>query len=97
MKDVKWTNSKATFPFDSLGDSGMLWLINATVFHPRGLALTVHFDINGKATSWGLTGEGDEPFVVSNALAVERFKLAKAFLDEYLAVANVPTSSDGPI
>jgi hypothetical protein len=48
-------------PFAELRDSGLLWLINATVFHPRGyaLALTVH---DGEAVGWNLLGDGSEPW-----------------------------------
>ena len=48
--------------FAELRESGMLWLINATVFHPRGYALALHLDDDGKATGWSLTGDGTEPW-----------------------------------
>lgn len=43
-------------PWADLSTSGILWLINRTVFHPRGLCLTVHIDGHGDATGWSLTG-----------------------------------------
>lgn len=47
-------------PFEELRSDGMLWLINATVFHPRGYALAFHFDSLGQATGWSLMGDGTE-------------------------------------
>lgn len=47
-------------PWEELRDSGLLWLINATVFHPRGYALTMHFNDEGMATGWSIQGNGQE-------------------------------------
>lgn len=41
-------------PFTELMDSGLLWLINASVFHPRGLALAIALDPEGNAAGWSL-------------------------------------------
>lgn len=49
-------------PFHELRSSGLLWLINATVFHPRGFALQLHLDDHGDPTGWSLTGDGREPW-----------------------------------
>src|SRR6266540_984695 len=47
-------------PFIDLSHSGLLWLINRVVFHPRGFALSL--DIRGDvATGWLLQGDGTEP------------------------------------
>lgn len=48
-------------PFADLSESGLLWLINRTVFHPRGLALSLHVDDAGNATGWSILGNGSEP------------------------------------
>lgn len=48
-------------PFDDLSSSGLLWLINASVFHPRGFALAVKV-VDGKAVGWLLLGDGSEPW-----------------------------------
>lgn len=48
-------------PFSELSDSGLLWLINATVFHPRGYALTLTVK-DGQALGWKLQGDGTEPW-----------------------------------
>ena len=50
-------------PFSELRPTGLLWLINTTVFHPRGYALALHFDDDGNATGWSLMGDGSEPWV----------------------------------
>lgn len=49
-------------PFKDLSTSGLLWLINATTFHPRGFALSLHVTADGKATGWSLMGDGTEPW-----------------------------------
>lgn len=49
-------------PFLDLRVSGLLWLINAAVFHPRGFALAVHVDAAGKAVGWKLQGDGSQPW-----------------------------------
>lgn len=49
-------------PFDEWQENGLLWLINATVFHPRGYALMLGKDQNGKVMGWDLTGDGTEPW-----------------------------------
>lgn len=42
-------------PFADLMDSGLLWLINSSVFHPRGVALSLHVDREtGAAVGWSL-------------------------------------------
>lgn len=50
------------FPFADLRTTGLLWLINTTVFHPRGYALALHFDDEGAAIGWSLMGDGSEPW-----------------------------------
>lgn len=49
-------------PFEDLRTEGLLWLINATVFHPRGYALAMHHDGDGHATGWSLMGDGSVPW-----------------------------------
>lgn len=46
--------------FSDLRPTGLLWLINTTVFHPRGYALALHFDVDGNCTGWSLMGDGAE-------------------------------------
>lgn len=63
-------------PFDELRDSGLLWLINASVFHPRGFALALHYE-GGEAVGWSLVGDGTEPWQYEPA-ADDRFAAVEA-------------------
>jgi hypothetical protein len=49
-------------PFSELRDTGLLWLINTTVFHPRGYALAVHYadGTDSEMIGWSLVGDGTE-------------------------------------
>lgn len=53
-------------PLSALRDTGMLWLINRVVFHPRGYALAMVYDSvvpeGGNVTGWQLYGDGTEPW-----------------------------------
>lgn len=49
-------------PFDELRTSGLLWFLNATVFHPRGYALALHYDGDENVIGWSLVGDGTEPW-----------------------------------
>lgn len=46
-------------PFSALRDSGLLWLVNRELFHPRGYALGLHMR-DGVARGWTLSGDGSE-------------------------------------
>lgn len=56
------TSDQAPLPFEELVSSGLLWLINATTFHPRGLALGISCDSEGHAIGWRLLGSAIEPW-----------------------------------
>lgn len=53
-------------PFSELRDTGLLWLLNRVVFHPRGFALALHytgkFPDMGECVGWSLHGDGSEPW-----------------------------------
>jgi hypothetical protein len=51
-----------TRPMSDLRDSGLLWLINRQVFHPRGFALALDVNAAGKVVGWQLLGDGKEPW-----------------------------------
>lgn len=70
-------------PLEDLSTSGLLWLINRTVFHPRGYALAVHYD-DGKATGWELLGDGSEPwsYDLGENGENERFQTAESTLKD---------------
>jgi hypothetical protein len=46
-------------PWDELKSSGLLWLINRVVFHPRGFALSLARR-DGEVVGWRLLGDGRE-------------------------------------
>jgi hypothetical protein len=52
-------DDKAVRPFSELRDSGLLWLINRVVFHPRGWALALSYR-DGEPVGWKLLGDGNE-------------------------------------
>lgn len=52
-------------PFAEFREEGLLWLVNTAVFHPRGYALSLHFENDdpenlGACTGWSLMGDGSE-------------------------------------
>jgi hypothetical protein len=57
-------------PFSELSDTGLLWLINRVVFHPRGFALGITHAPNSQgieeATGWSLLGDGSEVWVMGD-------------------------------
>jgi len=46
-------------PWEDLQTSGLLWLINRVVFHPRGFALGL-VRRDGQIVGWKLGGDGSE-------------------------------------
>lgn len=46
--------------WEELRSSGLLWLINATVFHPRGFALGIAYRGGDEPIGWCLFGDGTE-------------------------------------
>lgn len=62
-------------------ESGLLWLINRTTFHPRGYALGLKRSIvDPNAYVFSLKGNGEEPFVFDADLDDEKFPQAKETL-----------------
>ncbi|MFD9107149.1 hypothetical protein [Streptomyces bottropensis] len=67
-------------PLLELSESGLLWLINRTVFHPRGLALALYQE-GDQARGWKLlTAAADEPFAFTDDVDNEGFRRAEATL-----------------
>lgn len=67
-------------PWSELGETGMLWLINKVVFHPRGFALALVTDTAGKVKGWDLLGNGSEPWQFSEEVDNEYFHRAEGTL-----------------
>jgi YD repeat-containing protein len=70
--------------FEDLRASGLLWLINASVFHPRGYALAFRYTDDGRLAGWHLLGDGTEPWVFEDGPDIdERFAaVARTFNDQ---------------
>ncbi|MGQ4469313.1 hypothetical protein ACN6K6_000615 [Streptomyces violaceoruber] len=67
-------------PFLDLSDSGLLWLINRVVFHPRGVALALYQE-GDAALGWTLlTAAKGEPFTFYEAVDLQGFQRAEATL-----------------
>ena len=70
-------------PLRELSESGLLWLINATVFHPRGFALALSMDTTtGEVTGWDIVGHGQSPWRYAGDMD-DRFDAAEATLASY--------------
>ena len=69
-----------TRPLSELRDSGLLWLINRTVFHPRGVALALETDEAGVIVGWQLIGDGSEPMWFAPEDEADLFARAHATL-----------------
>lgn len=68
-------------PFSELQTTGLLWLVNRTVFHPRGFALAVHVGDDGEVTGWSMLGDGVEPWRYGPSVDEdESFRAVEAFL-----------------
>lgn len=70
-------------PFEELSESGLLWLINRVVFHPRGYQFALLEDQDtGEILGWQVHGTGEEPSWFSPESDQKRFLLAEATLRE---------------
>jgi hypothetical protein len=69
-------------PFSELRDSGLLWLINTTVLHPRGFALALHYPHLDAAEpdGWVLNGDGTQAWVYEDAFAQKPFTAVQRLL-----------------
>lgn len=66
--------------FSELSESGLLWLINRVVFHPRGFRLAIVVK-NGQTVGWQLQGDGTEPHWFAEHADQDRFHRAEATLN----------------
>lgn len=77
-------NGSVDRPFAELRDTGLLWLINRVVFHPRGYALALHFSGSsedlGECTGWSLLGDGTEVWSMPASLEDDLFDKVKELL-----------------
>ncbi|MDB5069616.1 MAG: putative phage protein [Candidatus Eremiobacteraeota bacterium] len=66
-------------PFEDLSLTGLLWLFNRAVLHPRGFTLVVITGDDGRAIGWQITGDGTQPFVFDPETDDEKFRAVEAF------------------
>lgn len=65
-------------PLSDLSSTGILWLLNRQVFHPRGFALAIHPEDG----TWELVGDGTEVFAFEGTTDDEKFAAVERFLGE---------------
>lgn len=63
-----------------LRNTGMLWLINRVVFHPRGFALALYEEEDGTVSGWDLLGSGVQVWAFKDTADDDCFKRAEEFL-----------------
>lgn len=51
--------------WEELQSSGLLWLFNTSVLHPRGYALSI-VRLGGQMVGWRLLGDGSEPWTFAD-------------------------------
>lgn len=74
-------------PFEDLRSTGLLWLINAAVFHPRGFALALCYD-RGQIAGWRLLGDGSEPWRFEGDLIDRHFGEVEALFAAHRATGD---------
>jgi hypothetical protein len=67
-------------PFEELQNTGLLWLINRIVFHPRGYALAFNM-MGNKINGWSLLGDGSEVWTFKEEDDDECFAKVKALFE----------------
>ena len=85
MKLTEEERGREVRPLSDLRRTGLLWLINATVFHPRGFALGFVFGSTG-LVGWRLLGDGSEPWRFDDDTD-ESFAAAEALFAEHRRAA----------
>lgn len=78
-------------PLSALRETGLLWLINRTTFHPRGFALALHIAEDGTTEGWSLQGDGTEPWSFTPDCEGTHFRLAMRTL--HAAAADPETEA----
>jgi hypothetical protein len=69
-------------PWQDLKTTGLLWLINAAVLHPRGYALALVYrgGDHDEPIGWQLLGDGSEAWVFLNEDSQDPFTNVESFL-----------------
>lgn len=69
-----------TRSWNNFRTSGLLWLVNRVVFHPRGRALALVFNEGGEALGWRLLGDGKEVWGFDHDEEKSLFRAAESTL-----------------
>lgn len=78
-------------PFEELSPSGLLWLINRVVFHPRGYALGLIPDEEGDIVGWKLLGDGRAPWGMGDE--EDEANAAREFLEVHRAYGSAAATA----
>ncbi|MDQ0961967.1 hypothetical protein QFZ66_005845 [Streptomyces sp. B4I13] len=87
-------------PLAELRHAGLLWLLNRTALHPRGLALAFCVDDQGNTQGWTLQRSPDgEPWAFDPAVDADGYRRAEATLAAALAEPAVapPAAAELPL
>lgn len=85
---------RAAFSFDRLRDTGVLWLINRCVFHPRGFALALDYaEGEEQPRGWSIQGNGAEVWAFTDG-EDEKFAAVESLLDAARSHGRAPLLSD---
>jgi hypothetical protein len=70
-------------PLTELRSTGLLWLINRVIFHPRGYALALHYSPDmEEVVGWSLMGDGTEPWSMGEPTPEQREQFGALSEDE---------------
>lgn len=82
---------RPSYDFRRLSEFGVLWLINRTVFHPRGFALALEYvDGEVEPIGWSIQGDGSEPWRFEGFDEDETFTAVEGLLAQAVAHGQAP-------
>lgn len=73
-------------PINEIRESGLLWLINTALLHPRGFAIAFCYseedsDGKGEPIGWQLLGDGSEPWQFAEGQVTDEFQSVSQLLE----------------
>lgn len=68
------------YSFSELEKSGLLWMINRYIFHPRGFTFGLVPNDKGEITGWAILGHGKECYKFTPEMDDMGFLTAETFL-----------------
>lgn len=91
------TEERPAFAFSQLKDTGLLWLINRVVFHPRGFALALDYETDvEQPQGWSLHGDGSEVWAFENDTDDDRFARVEALFAAAREHGRLPLPPETP-